>query len=429
MSVNYYEMLGVTKTSSTDEIKKAYRKLALKHHPDRNPDNKEESEEKFKAISKGYEILSDPSKKQQYDLYGEEGIQGGGGGGGFSSPFDIFRNMESSMGGGMGGFANLFNNMAGGTPQKPKQPPAKQKLINIELENLYTGKTVKFIVDIQVKCNLCKGIGAKNKTDIVECKICTGKGKITEIRKMGPMIQQTMKECYKCNGRGSQIKEEDKCKKCGSLKYYIEGKTIELYIRPGTCNGEQILLRGSGDWFPDYEDIGDLYVIINEIKSNSGIIREGENLIYHKRLYLIEALCGSIFIYKQLDGRHIKIKTTDIIIPNQVMKISGEGMKIQGDTTTYGDLIIKFNIIFPEKLSEERKKYLLKIFPKVETQIWDIDPNTCTNPEEKQLEFMNIEDDNIRSNFNNKNSQYYKNLDESVDEQEQTGNPVDCATQ
>ena len=427
MSVNYYDMLGVTKTSSPDEIKKAYRKLALKHHPDRNPDNKEESEAKFKEISKAYEILSDPSKKQQYDLYGEEGIQGGGGG--FASPFDIFRNMESSMGGGMGGFANLINNMTGGTPQKPKQPPAKQKLINIELENLYTGKTVKFIVDIQVKCNLCNGIGAKNKTDIVECKICTGKGKITEIRKMGPMIQQTMKECYKCNGRGYKIKEEDKCKKCSSLKYYVSGKTIELYIKPGTCNGEQILLRGIGDWFPDYEDIGDLYVIINEIKSNSGIIREGENLIYHKRLYLIEALCGSIFIYKQLDGRHIKIKTTDIIIPNQIMKISGEGMKIQGDNTGYGDLIIKFNIIFPEKLSEERKKYLLKIFPKVDKQIWDIDPNTCSNSEEKKLEFMNIEDDNVRSSFNNKNSKYYKNLDESIDEPEHSGNPVDCATQ
>jgi DnaJ family protein A protein 2 len=436
MSVNYYEMLGVTKTSSPDEIKKAYRKLALKHHPDRNPDNKEESEEKFKAISKGYEILSDPSKKQQYDLYGEEGIQGGGGGG-FSSPFDIFRNMESSMGGGMGGLSDLFNNMSGGRPQKPKKPSAKQKLVNIELENLYTGKNVKFIVQRQAKCIPCEGVGAKNKSDVVECKICSGSGKITEIRRLGPMVQQIMKECYKCNAKGYTIEEQHKCNKCSALKYVIEAKSIELYIRPGTCNGEQILLRSQGDWFPDYEEIGDLYVIINEIKSQSGIIREGENLIYHKKISLVESLCGTTFIYKQLDNRYLKIKTTDIIIPNQIMKIMGEGMKKNGEGTDYGDLIIKFNIQFPDTLSNERKKYLIKILPSIEKQIWDIDPNKCPNAEEKKLEFMTTNDDNVRTKFKDTNSQYYKNLDESIDDQDNhnnnnnhhDGNPVNCPTQ
>jgi len=285
-----------------------------------------------------------------------------------------------------------------------------------------------------------------NESDFIKCETCNGNGRIKEIKQMGPMIQQVIKECYSCKGNGKTISEANKCKSCKGHKFLNKSKSIELYVPPGTGNGEKIVLKGYGDWIPECIEEGDLYVVINEVKSQSGITREGENLIFHKTLYLVDALCGTTFIYKQLDKRYIKISTDDIIVPSQVMKIKGEGMKKRGGGDDYGDLIIKFNVVFPEKLSNERKKYLVKILPKAERQIWDIDPKECPNAEEKTLEYLTNQDDDTRTNFNNQNSQYYKNLDEDIAEdmnehmynnmntndpqgEQQGGNPMECATQ
>ena len=175
---------------------------------------------------------------------------------------------------------------------------------------------------------------------------------------------------------------------------------------------------------PEYEQIGDLVVIINEVSSKNGIIREGENLIYHKKVYLVEALCGTTFIYKQLDNRVLKIITNEIIIPNQTMKISGEGMKKNKDSNDYGDLIIKFSIIFPEKLSNDRKRYLIKILPKIERQIWDIDPTDYPNAEKKELEYI------IENDYSTENEREQHQNNQTFNEREEfDGNPVNCATQ
>ena len=424
---DYYSLLGVSKNASQSEIKKAYKKSALKHHPDRNPDNKEEAEEKFKEISKAYQILSDTNKRKQYDMFGEEGMDNMGGMGEGGSPFDIFNNM--------GGFGNLFSQMgqhfqqsqSSSTPLRQK-PPNKQKIINLELDELYTGKNTSFIIQKKQKCKRCKGNGIVDNTNVKMCGLCKGTGSINELRRIGPMVQQIVKKCYECDGIGKIIPQEAKCKECRFKKFLIKPKSISIYIPPGTSNGEKFLLRGDGDWSPDYIEVGDLVVIVNEVKSKTGIIREGENLIFHKKLNLVEALCGTTFIYKQLDERILKIKTKNIIIPNQVMKIKGEGMKKQKEGTEYGDLIIKFSIIFPEKLSNERKKYLMKILPKVEKQIWDLDPSEYPDAEEKELEYIVQENYSPRysSNESNQSSSQYNEYENREDDESM---PVNCATQ
>jgi DnaJ homolog subfamily A member 2 len=421
---DYYSVLGVSKEASANDIKKAYKKAALKHHPDRNPNNKGEAEAKFKEIGKAYQVLSDESKRKQYDMFGEEGLEGSAGMSAGFSPFDLINNMGGFSGGG-GGLGDLFNQMGDFKKQKlHKKAPSKQKIINLELNELYTGKNTSFILQKQVKCVECKGEGTNNKDAIIMCDICSGTGKINEIRRMGPMIQQIVKECYKCKGKGKIIPDSAKCKKCNYKKYVIKPTSINLYIAPGSNNGEQIILKGQGDWCPDYEQIGDLIVIINEVSSKNGIIREGENLVYHKKIYLVEALCGTTFIYKQLDNRILKISTDEVIIPNQTMKISGEGMKKSKDGNDYGDLIIKFYIIFPEKISNDRKKYLLKILPHIERQIWDIDPNEYPNAEKRELEYII---DNEYNNSDNHNSDNH-NSDNNYDNNE-NGNPINCPTQ
>lgn len=413
--VDYYEVLGIDKTASQNDIKKAYRKLALKHHPDRNPNNKEEAEAQFKKIGNAYQVLSDENKRKQYDLYGEEGLETGAAGSGFS-PFDLFNNM-----GGMGGghpFANLFGEQR--QQSRKQKPPTIQKILNVELNQLYTGYNSSFILQKKGKCEECNCKGCINPSCIIECNICSGTGKMKEIRKMGPMIQQIIKECYKCKGIGTYINEQDRCRSCHGAKFNSISKSIDFYIHPGMSSGEKIVLRGEGDWLPDYTECGDLCIVINEIKSKTGIVREGENLIYKKKLHLVEALCGIVFIYKQLDDRLLKISTKKlIIIPNQIMKIKGEGMRKKGEGVIYGDLLIKFNIIFPETLSTQRRQYLLKVLPSIERQIWDINPNDC-DAEEKYLEYYD-------ETINNNTYEHQTNNDYQDDLQD--GNPVNCATQ
>ena len=424
---DYYSVLGISKNATPQEIKKAYRKCALKYHPDRNPNNVEEAEAKFKEISKAYEILSDTQKKQQYDMFGEEGMNGMGGMDDGNNPFDIFNNM--------GGFGNLFSQMGQHFQQsqtsssKRQKPPNKQKIVNLELDELYTGKNVSFILQKKDKCFTCSGSGISDMKKVKICDLCSGTGSINELRRIGPMVQQIVKKCYECDGLGKIIPEKAKCGTCKFAKYVNKSKSISIYIPPGAANGEKFILRGDGDWNPDYIERGDLVVVVNEVKSKNGLIREGENLIYHKKLNLVEALCGTTFIYKQLDGRIIKIKTNNIIIPNQIMKIKGEGMKKSKEGSEFGDLIIKFSITFPEKLSNERKKYLMKILPKSEPQIWDLNPADYPNAEEKELEYIIQEDYSPRySNTSNQKTNYKENDDDSSDE-EANGIPVNCATQ
>jgi len=446
---NYYELLGISRNATQDEIKRAYKKAALKHHPDRNPNNKETAEAKFKQVGKAYQILSDTQKRQTYDQFGEEGISqmGGGSGGGFDAnfdPFDLLRQFGGGGGvGGMGAniFGNMFNQQQGEKQKKVKADPI-QKVINVELKNLYNGHKNSFIFQKKIKCEKCDGLGVKDKRLIRHCTLCNGSGKIAQIKRIGPMTTQTIKTCYQCSGKGTYSDYNDKCKACKGEKIIAKPTKIDYYIKPGMSNGDKIIMRGQGNWEEDCLECGDLYIVLNELKSKNSFIREGENLLYTTKINLVDALTGFTFYIKHMDERFLKIVSSDVIIPQQSMKIVGEGMRKNTDSLDYGDLIIKFVIVFPEKLSSDRKKYLKKIIPSPKKQIWDIEPDDSDVVDDVVLDYL--DNDDVRNTRNNTHKNVSSVSGEStindntelLDDNEQEnegddlfGQPVNCQTQ
>jgi DnaJ family protein A protein 2 len=351
----FYDILGVSKNANDNELKKAYRKLAMKFHPDKsNPDNREENETKFKEISSAYDVLKDPEKRKIYDQFGEEGLSGSGG---MSSanPFDIFENF---FGGGVGGpFGFSGPNMNGGRRQRRGRDRVEE--IPIDLEDLYNNVVKKIEIRQKVICLDCNGTGGKSSDDIVTCSQCDGKGKIMRILNLGPgMIQQTMSDCNKCGGLGKIIL--NKCPACNGNKIIIKNKKISIPIERGMKDGRKITLEDLADHDPDCIEQGDLILIIR-IQNHNIFTRKGEDLYFQKNILLSEALCGVKFLLSHLDGRQILIKYDDIIKPNQEYCIREEGLYI--DNYNRGNLIISFNIIYPEVLDNERKMYLSKILP------------------------------------------------------------------
>ena len=377
----YYDLLGISKNATAEEIKKAYRKQALKHHPDRNQNNKEESEKKFKEIGEAHKVLSDPNLKKRYDQFGKAGLEGNPDISNFN-PFDMFSGMGGM--GGMGGFANMFMNKGNGMRQEVKLVPPQEFVLKTELNILYTGATKQIKVNKMNKCDLCNGKGGKNPNSETKCKTCKGKGQVIKVNKMGPnFITQSVQTCDKCCGKGKYIKKGEECMKCNGQKYINGIDNIEFTIKPGSKEGDRIILHGNGDWDPNSGITRDLIIIINEVPGSNGMIRQGQHLLIKIKITLVEALCGFEKIIKHLDGRHILIKNDKIIKPNQKMVVKDEGMNIID--VGLGDLIIEFIINFPETLSSERKKYLKKILPTPKKQIWDIDKNSCDNYSEVEM--------------------------------------------
>ena len=350
----YYDLLGVSRDATEEEIKKSYRKLALKHHPDRNPNNKEENEKKFKEISTAYEVLKDKEKRQLYDDLGEEGLQNMGGGGPGGNPFDIFENIF----GGRGGFGG-----GGGFQRSRRVRRGKDRVeeLPIELEDLYNNTVKKIDIKQKVICLDCRGTGAIDSSFIRVCTACGGKGVVMKIINIGPgMIQQATAQCEKCMGQGKIVDPKGICQKCKGNKIIIKNKVINLPIEKGTKDKKRITIPELAHHDPNADEQGDLILIIN-ILEHPKFKRQGFNLIVEKNILLSEALCGLKFNMYHLDGRELIIKTNDIIKPNEEYKISKEGLA--KDNYNYGDLIFRFNIVFPDSLSNERKHYLSKILP------------------------------------------------------------------
>lgn len=356
-----YEVLGVSQTASESEITKAYRQLSMKYHPDR-PDG---DEEKFKEINYANEILSDPSTREIYDKAGEEGLknmdEGGGGGG----PTDLADLIAQMTGMGMPGMGMPGMGRPGMGRPRVRRSNDIGVNVDISLEDLYTGKTLDFEFDRNIKCTQCNGKGAEDAKNIVDCKDCKGQGQKIFVRQMGPgMISQQIAPCDKCAMTGKSIKPGKECKKCKGQKLIEEKIKMDINIRPGSKNRDKICLKGKANEEPNADETGDLYIIINETPSKIGLERRGDDLYRTKDITLMEALCGTKFYVKQLDGRFLKVEHEDIIVPNQQLKIRGEGMPILDDMDN-GDMIIKFNVEFPKKLDDKRKELLKTIFEKI----------------------------------------------------------------
>ncbi|KAH8894884.1 DnaJ-domain-containing protein [Thozetella sp. PMI_491] len=415
--IDLYELLGVDRSASANDIKKAYRKLALQHHPDKVPeDQRAESEVKFKAVTQAYEILRDEEKRHLYDTHGMAAFdpsKGGPGGPGGVDLNDILSQMFGMNMGGMGG-------MGGGGPRRPRRGPDEEQAYKVTLEELYKGKTVKFAAEKQVNCSHCKGSGAKDKVKPDPCERCKGQGIQEGFREIGPgLIRKETIPCDHCQGSGVYIKEKDRCKKCKGKRTIKETKALEIYIPRGSMQGERIVLEGEADQFPD-QIPGDLVFVIVE-EPHDQFTRIGNDLSADLEVTLAEALTGfSRVVLKHLDGRgiHINHPRGKILQPGEVLKVPGEGMPMKRGEAK-GDLYLIAKIDFPEGgWLEDDKSYdaLQKLLPGPEPPI-----------EAEEIDEVEYEEDaDIENMGANQGDPRYQN--EWEDDEEGEGQPQ-CATQ
>jgi len=365
-----YDTLDVKPDASETEIKKSYRKLALKYHPDRNKDKKEECEEKFKEISAAYEILSDKEKRSNYDKFGLEAVKNMGGPN--INPFDIFSSMfggegpggsrGEGMGGGMfqgmGGMGGMFQGMGGG-PRRSQQVRVKNRVekITVSLQDIYNEKSYTINYKKKCICSHCSGSGGMHKSSILQCASCEGNGHITKVVQIGPgMISQSTSACYKCNGQGKSIKQDEICKTCDGEKYMKKSVSVTLELNKSVKNGSKIVVNSGGDETIGTHHVGDLIFDIT-VQDHPVFTRVNNELLIKKQVLLTDALCGCEFIIEHMDDRQLLVEIDTIIVPNMKRRIVGEGMN------SNSDLIIEFIIVFPRTLSEQRKEYLMKILP------------------------------------------------------------------
>ncbi|XP_022306993.2 dnaJ homolog subfamily A member 1-like [Crassostrea virginica] len=341
----YYDTLGVKPQATPEEIKKAYRKLALKYHPDKNPDEPE----KFKMISQAYEVLSDPKKRDIYDQGGEEAIKGGGSGGDFHNPFDIF---------------DMF--FGGGGSRRGRGPSKVKNTIHplqVSLEDLYNGTTRKLALSKNVVCDKCEGRGGKEGA-VEKCKTCKGGGVQVRIQQIAPgMVQQIQSMCSDCSGKGESINPKLRCKTCLGKKVVRERKILEVHIDKGMKDGENIRFTGEGDQEPGVEP-GDIVIVLDE-KPHDVFKRRDLDLVMTLELDLVEALCGFQRTITTLDKRTLIISTMpgEIIKPNDIKCVMNEGMPLHRNPFEKGRLIIKFDVKFPASIGKDRIPKLEKILP------------------------------------------------------------------
>ena len=339
-TMDYYKILGVNKDADENEIKKAYRKLAIKYHPDKNLGNKE-AEEKFKEINEAYEVLSDKDKRSKYDMYGKEGLNGGAN----IDPMDIFNKMFNGFNGGFNDPFNIFNFQR----QKPKPKPII-KDVYFDLEDFYVGRTKKLRITRHIYCRECNGTGNKDKINH-KCNKCNGSGFECQIIRHGNMIQQIQRQCSSCGGSGNGI--SDKCVKCNGSKMTEEQTIVEVSVNNNDVEGKQILFKQMGDEY--YGEIPSDFICVVRCNKHRLFIRRADDLYMNMTITLAEALFGFNKVIKRLDGSDLEIDSEEVISPGKKIIYPREGMNKQGN------LIIIFDVKFPNKLNPDMKARLKEV--------------------------------------------------------------------
>jgi len=332
-----YDVLGVPATATPNELKKAYRKLAIKFHPDKNPGNAEAAE-KFKTISNAYEVLSDEKKRQIYDEGGEQALKEGGGGGGGHNPFDIF-DMFFGGGGGMGGHRGRRG------PQKGKDVV---HTLGVSLDDMCNGVTKRLSLSKNVICDKCDGRGGKPGA-VQKCTSCRGQGVQIKMHRIGPgMVQQVQQICPDCGGKGERINAKDRCKHCNGRKTQKTNKILEVHVDKGMQEGQKITFSGEGDQEPELE-AGDVIIMLKE-KEHPVYSRQGNDLLMKMDVSVSEALTGFKRVVKTLDKREILIasKPGEVIEHGMVKSVEDEGMPRYRNPFSKGRLIIQFVVTFPQ---------------------------------------------------------------------------------
>lgn len=356
----FYDVLGVAPTATDAELKKAYKVGALKYHPDKNAHNPA-AEEKFKEISHAYEILSDSNKRQIYDQYGEQGLEGGAGGGGMDAQ-DLFAQFFGGGGGGFGGgLGGMFGGMQSRGPPKARTIHHTHK---VSLEDIYRGKISKLALQRSIICPKCDGRGGKEGA-VRRCPGCDGHGMKTMMRQMGPMIQRFQTACPDCNGEGEIIKDKDRCKQCNGKKTIVDRKVLHVHVDRGVKSGTRVDFKGEGDQAPGIQ-AGDVVFEIEQ-KPHPRFTRKDDDLLYQCEIDLVTALAGGTIFVEHLDDRWLSIDVLpgEAISPNAVKMVRGQGMPSYRHHD-FGNMYIQFNVKFPEKAwtqDEAAFESLRKILP------------------------------------------------------------------
>lgn len=356
---DYYEVLGVSKNASEDEIKKAYRKIAIKYHPDRNPDNKE-AEEKFKEAAEAYDVLHDPQKRQQYDQFGFEGLNGMGGGfggfggGGFSMD-DIF-SMFGDVFGGHSGFGGFGGFGGGGRGQAQYRGSDLRLKVRLNLQEVATGVTKKFKVKKDVTCEDCHGSGAANGSSSETCPKCHGSGVVVKTVRTMLGMMQTQTECPECHGEGTVIK--NKCHACGGTGIVKGEEFVEIKIPAGVAEGMVVNVPGKGNAGMHNGVNGNIQVFIEE-EPNDTFIRDGQDIIYNLLLDFPTAALGGEVEIPTIEGTKVKIRIEPGTQPGKSLRLRGKGLPaVQGYGNGQGDLIVNISVYVPKELSRSEKEML-----------------------------------------------------------------------
>ena len=360
---DYYEVLGVDKNATDEELKKAYKKVALKYHPDRNPGDKE-AEEKFKEAAEAYDVLHDPQKRQTYDRFGHDGLNGAGGfGGGFSgggsmNMDDIFSAFGDIFGGRFGGGFSGFGGTSHNTKRMYKGSDLRVR-IPLTLQEIATGVTRKIKVKKNVECPDCHGTGAADGAQPEQCSHCHGTGYVVSRRQSMFGMMEVQQECPICHGEGTVIK--DKCKRCGGAGTVPGEDIVEINIPAGVADGMIINIPGKGNAAPKNGIPGDMKVVIAE-EPNDTFIRDDQDLIYNLLLSINQAILGDTVEIPLISGNKARVKIEPGTQPGKVLRLRGKGLPaVQGYGYGVGDMVVKISVYIPEKTNEQERQAIESI--------------------------------------------------------------------
>lgn len=356
MSKDYYNTLGIKKDASKEEIKKAFHKLAHTYHPDKNGGD----DKKFKEVNEAYQVLSDDKKRANYDQFGSAdmgGFSNGGGQGGFGGfggfDFSGANGMEFDM----GDLGDIFGDFFGGgmgRRTQTKKGRDLEVLIELSFEESVFGVNKKIFINRTSVCNECDGTGAKRGTKMDTCKNCNGQGKVKEIRKSILGSFQTVKTCEECGGSGKIPSE--KCSVCKGVGIYKRNEEVEIQIPAGIENNQALKINGGGEAVKGGK-FGDLYVKI-KVKNHNFYKREGINLFADISIKLTDAILGTEYKIKTLDGKDLEVKIPEGTNNGEMLRIRGKGVPYSGGR---GDIILSIKVEMPKKLSKKTKDLIQKL--------------------------------------------------------------------
>ncbi len=350
-TADYYETLGVSKTATADELKKAYRKLAMQYHPDRNPDNKE-AEAKFKEINEAYEVLKDEQKRAAYDRYGHQAFAGGMGGGAGANPFNGF---DFTGAGFADVFSDIFSEFTGQGRSRQRSYAERGEDIRYDvtmtLEEAFAGIEKEISITTSKECEQCHGHGTADGKEAPVCATCGGTGKV-RTQQGGFFVFETT--CPQCRGAGRVVLE--KCKKCrGTGKEKVE-KSLKIKIPAGIENGTRMRVSGEGEVGKRGGPKGDLYVFIT-VKHHNTYERDGAELFVETPISMAKAALGGAFKLKGIDGEEIEVEVKPGTQPGDRLRLKGKGMRYM-NADRRGDLFVQFKVVIPSKLNDKQKECL-----------------------------------------------------------------------